>query len=359
MNSVTLEAAKSKNRISILDGFRTIAILSVVLYHYFYRWNDSNYPYFGGNYFHYGFKGVPFFFIISGFVICYSLESTDNLISFWKKRFIRLFPSIVVASILTYCFLLLFDHHPTFLDNHFRNLIISITFLPPNFYNLVSGIPNYFSYINNDYWSLWPEVQFYFLASTLYFANKRNFKRNFIVICFILLLAYNLLLFLNLGQIKFFEKFTNLFNLIKHLSFFLSGALFYMLYKNKEQVFYVFFLALSFAIINCSFELPDFIASTIMYLLFFCFIYYPEFLRFLENRVLVKIGFSSYFLYLIHEYIGVVWIQNIVKFFYPSSFIAPVLITSLMIVFSILYSQKGETKIAKYLQKRLLKKGNV
>jgi len=359
MNKVNIEIIKPKSRISILDGFRTIAIISVILYHYFFRWNNEKYPYFGGDYFHYGFKGVPFFFMISGFVICYTLESTENFTAFWKKRFIRLFPSIVIASVLTYCFLLLFDNYNTFPDNHFRNLIISITFLPPNFYNLFSEIPSYFSYINYDYWSLWPEIQFYFLASAIYFAKRNNFKRNFIIICFALLLLYNVLLYFNIDQIKYFEKAINFFNLIKHLSFFLSGALFYMLYKNKQNRLYVLLLAISFLFINFTFILPEFVASIIMFLLFFCFIYYPKFLRFLENRFFIKIGFSSYFLYLIHEYIGVVWIRNIVSFFYPNSFIAPILIIIVMIAFSIFYTQKAETRIAKYLHKRLLKRSNV
>lgn len=349
---------KSKSRISILDGFRTIAILAVILYHYFYRWNDSKYPYFGGNYFHYGFKGVPFFFMISGFVICYSLEGTDSFVSFWKKRFIRLFPSIVIASLLTYTFLLIFDYNIIFTDNHFRNVITSITFLPPAFYNLISGIPNHFSYINYDYWSLWPEVQFYFLASIIYFLDKYNFKRNFIVVCFILLLVYNVLLFLNFDHIVFFEKLTNLFNLIKHLSFFLSGALFYMLYKNKLNRLYIVFLSLSFILINIAFSLPEFIGSIFMFILFFCFVYYPKFLQFLENVFFVKIGVASYFLYLIHEYIGIVSIKNIVPFFYPYSFIAPVLMIIIMVILSILYTKKIEAKISKYLYNRLFKKNN-
>lgn len=352
------KALSSNNRITILDGFRTLAIMSVILYHYFYRWNDSVYPYFGGNYFYYGFKGVPFFFIISGFVICYSLEGTQDFISFWKKRFIRLFPSILVASVLTYCILLIFDHYNTFPDNHFRNLIISITFLPPNLYNLISGIPNHFSYINYDYWSLWPEIQFYTFASIIYFSSKQNFKRNFIIASFGAIFLYYALLFSGFDQFDYFTKLFNLFNLIKHLVFFLSGALFYMLYKNKEYKLYIFLLIMSFFIINYSFNLPDFISSIIMFFLFFCFIYYPKTLHFLENRFITKVGFSSYFLYLIHEYIGIVWIRNIVTVFYPNSFIAPILIIIVMITLSILYTQKIETKISKYLHKRLLNKTN-
>ncbi|WP_232067444.1 hypothetical protein, partial [Flavobacterium bizetiae] len=78
-----------------------------------------------------------------------------------------------------------------------------------------------------------------------------------------------------------------------------------------------------------------------------------------ENRLITKIGFSSYFLYLIHEYIGEVWIRNIVGFFYPKSFIAPIIIIIVMIAFSILYTQKVEIKIVKYLHKCLLRKNNV
>lgn len=347
------------SRISILDGFRAIAIISVLLYHYFYRWNDSIYPYFGGDYFHYGFKGVSFFFMISGFVICYSLQGTSNFITFWKKRFIRLFPSMLIASLITFVFLMLFDYSKIFADStHFRNLLTSITFLPPNLFDFIFATKNHFSYLNYSYWSLWPEIQFYLLASTIYFVDKLNFKRNFIIICFALLLIYNLFLFFGNVENKYFIKITNLFNLLKHLCFFLSGALFYMLYKEKKNRKHIVFLILAFVIINFKLILIDLVTSIMMYVLFFCFIYFPDFLRFLENKAFVKIGVSSYFLYLIHEYIGVVLIKNNVSLFYPASFIAPVLVMIFIIILSIAYTQKIELKLGKYFNELLLKKKN-
>ncbi|MBF4517577.1 acyltransferase [Flavobacterium sp. ANB] len=357
--SSDLELKKTDKRISVLDGFRAIAIISVLLYHYFYRWNDVEYPYFGGDYFHYGFKGVSFFFIISGFVICYSLESTQSFFAFWKKRFIRLFPSMFIASILTFTFLFFFDFDKTFGDsNHFRNVLISFTFLPPNLFDWLFRIKNHFSYLNYSYWSLWPEIQFYFLASAIYFTDKFNFKRNFLIVCFTIVLLYHGLLFLNFNENVYFEKLTNLFNLVQFLALFLCGALFYMLYKNKINIVYAVLLLPVFLILNFSHTRIDLIVTTITFLLFYGFIYNPEKLRFLENRFIVKIGVSSYFLYLIHEYIGVVWIRNIVGNFYPNSFIAPVLILIFMIVFSILYTQKIEFKIGKYLNNLLLKRKN-
>lgn len=57
----------NKVRITILDGFRAVAIISVMLYHYFNRWapplnSVSLYPYGSKfSYFNYGYLGVEFF----------------------------------------------------------------------------------------------------------------------------------------------------------------------------------------------------------------------------------------------------------------------------------------------------------
>ncbi|HTD39422.1 MAG TPA: acyltransferase family protein, partial [Mucilaginibacter sp.] len=83
----------NKHRIELLDSFRFIAILSVMLFHFTYSWTARD-PYgkFFLHIFHYGYLGVQFFFMISGFVISYTLENTPNLLSFYKNRFSRLFP---------------------------------------------------------------------------------------------------------------------------------------------------------------------------------------------------------------------------------------------------------------------------
>src|SRR4051812_27279825 len=94
----TMQTTGSKKRIVLLDSFRCIAILLVVFYHFTYRWTSPHatinlYPYknWYGNISEYGLLGVSFFFIISGFVISFTLESTDSISAFYKNRFIRLF----------------------------------------------------------------------------------------------------------------------------------------------------------------------------------------------------------------------------------------------------------------------------
>lgn len=351
------ESTPCKGRIKILDSFRAIAILAVVFYHYFYRWNDPVVPYFGADFFHYGFKGVPFFFMISGFVICYTLENTTSFTVFWKKRLVRLFPSMLVASVITFVFLFLFDSDLIFEDsNHFRNLLTSLTFLPPNLFDWVLGTKNHFSYLNYSYWSLWPEIQFYFLSSTLYFLDKNNFRRNFVSCCFVFVILYFLVLYFNYNQIKIVEKLINLFNLIKFLPFFLSGSLFYILYRKGKSKMLMLLLLILFMIINFSLSIVEFISTSIMFGLFFCFIYYPSLLSFLENKLLMTIGVSSYFLYLIHEYVGVVWIRNFVSMFYSFSFMAPIVMIVIMIMVSFFYTLEIEPKITLRLKNYLLKK---
>ena len=166
---------KTKNcRIRVLDGFRALAILMVIFFHYFSRWNKL-YPY-GNKYdfFVYGKMGVQFFFIISGFVILYTLENTTDFVTFWKKRVIRLFPSMLIASIITYFIFVSFDTELLFPASHFfKNILASITFIPPDTLASIFNNKVQLDYISGSYWSLWPEIQFYLFVSTIYFFNKK------------------------------------------------------------------------------------------------------------------------------------------------------------------------------------------
>lgn len=87
------------SRISYLDGHRGIAILAVVFFHAYARWSDIV-PY-GEEYknpFKFGWLGVQLFFLISGFVILMTLEKCANFGDFLYKRWLRLFPAMLICS---------------------------------------------------------------------------------------------------------------------------------------------------------------------------------------------------------------------------------------------------------------------
>jgi peptidoglycan/LPS O-acetylase OafA/YrhL len=368
-----------KARISILDGFRSLAILSVILFHFFSRWTPpinkiSLYPYTNAyDYFGYGGLGVQFFFIISGFVIYFTLDTTANFSSFWKKRLIRLLPSIIIASLITFTIFRLFDHSYLFpLSHKIENFIPSITFISPKLLNNLFGHYNLnFDYITGAYWSLWPEIQFYLLASVIYYFNKEKFIEYFIVISiFIIGINYSITeiqesnkLHINLPDYFLFEYskwVQNGFNLVKYLPFFCLGVLFYLLFKNKQlnhktsNFIKLSFILLQLFIVYSGYQLHVKLIYCLMSALFFIFIYSPKTLKIFEHKILTNVGQSSYFLYLIHENIGVLIIYSVGQYFLPLGFILPLILIFALAVLSNLFTSKVDKKINSWLKRKVI-----
>lgn len=363
-----MEKRKENLRIGVLDSFRAIAIFLVLLFHYFSRWTIF-YPYSDKyNFFTYGQMGVQFFFIISGFVILYTLENTNNFVVFWKKRMIRLFPSILIASLITYFVFDLFDTELLFPTSHsLKNVLASIVFIPPN---LLSSIFNHkveLDYTSGSYWSLWPEIQFYFYVSTLYFLNKVKFTQIFFGLTFILVLSSSILDYSHNDNffIRTTKVFFAFFNFIEALPYFCFGVIFYILYKNKivqkkiPVYLKIYFLGLVLLQILENYSQPLKLGLVFIFLLLFmALIYYPKLIHFLENKILLKIGVSSYFLYLIHENIGVFMIHKWGGFLESHEFIFPLIVILFLTAISIFYTFTIDKKINNCLKKALLKRKN-
>lgn len=49
----------------------------------------------------YGFAGVDIFIFVSGFGLFYSLDKNDNLVSFYRKRLLRIFPTYYIIGLIT------------------------------------------------------------------------------------------------------------------------------------------------------------------------------------------------------------------------------------------------------------------
>lgn len=373
------------NRIQVLDSFRFFAILSVMLFHYYSLWFPPNYkmsyyPYGDSyNYFSLGWLGVEFFFIISGFVIAFTLTNTDSFIEFWKKRLIRLLPPVFLCSLITLSVFQLIDtEHVIPKGGSITNFLYSITLISPD---ILNGFMRHFlihgDYINGSYWSLWPEIQFYVVASCIYFINRRKFVRNIFLIN-ILLLGLNFVLSrilentltTNRLHLPVSNEFVNsylfwtksVFNYLRFSLFFLMGVLFYNIYSKNELLKSLLFLGITvilqlyyfYRITNGEF-LPLFIIG-LMILLLLIFAFYSQSLNFLAVKPLTNIGIASYSLYLIHESIGVLLIHKYGSYFYRFDFLFPLFIIVIMMIYS-LYSYKYiEKPIGLFLKKVLINK---
>ena len=157
-------------RIDFLDGFRGIAILLVILFHSYVRWPEIV-PY-GNTFssiilFRYGYLGVQLFFLISGFVILMSLEKSKNFYSFIYKRWIRLFPVMLIATILIYFTSTLLFERPSG-NPDIKSIIPGLIFIEPSWIKLITGYN--INVIEGAFWSIFVEVKFYFIFGLLYFS---------------------------------------------------------------------------------------------------------------------------------------------------------------------------------------------
>src|SRR5574344_191338 len=98
----------SKPRYEILDGLRGVAALIVVAFHLFETYSPDP----SLQILNHGYLAVDFFFVLSGFVICYAYDDRWDRMSignFFKRRLIRLHPMLIFGTIFGACLFYLGD----------------------------------------------------------------------------------------------------------------------------------------------------------------------------------------------------------------------------------------------------------
>ena len=291
-------------RIASIDGLRGLAILLVLAFHTYARWSDyipwvtTHKDFF---LFKFGFLGVELFFLISGFVIYMTLEKCRSFNEFMFRRWLRLFPAMLLATILIYATSFFLIERPNGRIS-FWDILPGLLFVDDKLLNSVQGLVHTKS-IEGVFWSLFVEVKFYLIFGALYFYNKNNALRNLIalfLICFVYVAAGMLFPFMTLKIVD--QVFLQLLSL-QYFGWFCVGALLYKAHLSNDRM-----MALSSALLMVPTVL-------IMYgkglnIVFFCTMIYVIFYfaltskavsSFFKSRVFVFFGFVSYPLYLIHE----------------------------------------------------------
>ncbi|HEY0354954.1 MAG TPA: acyltransferase [Flavisolibacter sp.] len=359
-----------RKRIELLDLFRFIAIILVIFYHYFAafthpRVEGNFYPY-GEKYaqvtiFQYGFLGVEFFFIISGFVILMTLEKSKSISVFFIKRLLRLWPPILVCSILTFILVRVIDssyQFPTF-HRPVASFLPSLTFTEPVLWEGVFG--RYVGYIDGVYWSLAVEVKFYVLAAILFFLSKVNFIRNWMVLTLVSLLVQVFFIQNVSGLstnifVNYLSKAVNFFLFPQYILFFSIGMLFYKKFmdqpiKKWEIILCGALLFMQLFFVNMVYNDRYEKMFILLFVgLFFLFIYRRNWLELFSFKILTRIGLASYSLYLIHQTIGILLIHYMATTFgvdaYPEV-VVPVVIL-IMIVFSLFFFEYFEKRVSRW-----------
>lgn len=312
-----------------LQGVRGLAVIFVLLYHFFPE-------YFPG-----GFFGVDVFFVLSGFLVTLSFYKSSNVTNFdfgvieqfYVKRIARILPMAFLVSFLSLFFELLFEEADKLRPavNRFSAAVLGLTNI-----RLYSSRENYFAK-NSDFsffthtWSLGVEEQFYALYSlvlliAVIFAAKRRerfWKIHKTLIFALLVVSLLLSLYLFMIDPSYGDAFS-FYMLPVRIFEIASGVLFYFYLtgskvKDKRSnnfilgiVFltWIFFLFLPYQEGFFPFPLGLLIVASTLYI---CGVVpLPQeqlgnrtFLivwgaRILKSPLIVDIGCFSYSLYLIH-----------------------------------------------------------
>lgn len=295
--------SKPINRISYLDGHRGIAILLVFLFHSYSRWEELV-PY-GDSYadfplFRFGHLGVNLFFLISGFVILMTLERCNGPIDFLYRRWIRLFPAMLICSLLVYLTTDFFPERPKG-QPELHYLIPGLTLIDPYLLEKLTGIS--FQNLEGAFWSLYVEFKFYVFSAIAFFLLGGRL--------FVYLLFCCLILWILLGQLVGISDHSLLsltYSLTSIAGFeffgwFSAGAAYYLYVKTDEKGWLYFAIAVSLvsAMVESRLNLAPLAAASAVSILFAASIVSSRLQKFLSNRFLLFLGFISYPFYLIHE----------------------------------------------------------
>lgn len=177
---MTILKDKKKSFREDINGLRAIAVIAVVMFHFYPTWVTG------------GFAGVDVFFVISGFlmtgIICRGIEQDNfSILKFYTARANRLIPALavfcIIMLILGWNFLTPWDYKTIG-----RDVASSMLFASNIIYSLTG---NYFDNGHNfllHTWTLSVEWQFYILYPIILvllakFTSIENIKKILLVLC--------------------------------------------------------------------------------------------------------------------------------------------------------------------------------
>lgn len=170
----SLASKPAKRHLGILDLLRGFAALSVVLYHFTGGALPKLQTAALEHLFSWGYMGVEVFFVISGFVIPYSLWQTgyspQRILPYLRKRVLRICPPAYVSLLLLMLQWVIIDyfihHSHARLDTlSWRQVVDNLTFTAP-----FTNRP----WMNAVFWTLAIEFQFYLVVGLLYNSLYRS-----------------------------------------------------------------------------------------------------------------------------------------------------------------------------------------
>lgn len=287
-------------RIGSLDGLRGLAIAMVVLFHAYaghqalipWAYNAGLQPVA-----RFGWLGVELFFLISGFVILMSLEKCPTFLEFLRRRWLRLFPGMLIATVLVFCTAILMPERPLGQPRLFDS-VWGLFFVDPEIFKAV-GVEA--RALEGVFWSLFVEVKFYLIFGALYFIFPRRAVAGLTVL-FGAAFVYKLAAFFGAVPRSFDTLIFTVLSL-QYFGWFCVGAILYRFHvTRKPWTLLLATLVLAPAVLATAGSDKAVMAISVAIYLVFCVAIFTRIgVACFASPLPVMAGFVSYPLYLIHE----------------------------------------------------------
>ncbi len=272
----------NSNQIKVIVAMRGFAALSVVWFHITRYPTDFLNEGILRSSGMYGRLGVEIFFIISGFIIPWSLYHANykinNIIHFIAKRIIRICPTyffvLAIGVLINYITTLTPWYHGTGFKIDYFGIFLHILFLKDFFSN--------HNWINPVFWTLAIEVQYYVLIA-ITFSLVSCLKRRIRIMTLLML------------SLSYFIPIGNGNIVINYIPFFLIGIVLFQkkieIISNKELWLLLFILL----ILTIRYDDFGIVVTIIACISSICILYFS-----FETKISKYFGEISYSLYLVH-----------------------------------------------------------
>lgn len=134
------------------------------------------------------FPGVPIFFVTSGYLVSASFERSDGIRTYFRNRFLRIFPGLWGCLLVTFVLVLAMGYRPVRIEDYawFPLQLLGVIYTPRFLWHFGFG-----SY-NGSLWTIPVELQFYLLLPLAYWlARKMRMGDKGFVVLFALAAAFS------------------------------------------------------------------------------------------------------------------------------------------------------------------------
>ncbi|WP_022687173.1 acyltransferase family protein [Sphingomonas phyllosphaerae] len=342
------------HRIRYLDGLRGVAVIAVIGWHYYGATYAANLPYGDRHralpFFGQGWLGVYLFFLISGFVIFRTLETSTDVVRFLIRRWIRLAPALLLCSVLLAAASTMLPDMPT---GGYRvgDIAVALTFISPSFYHglmKIDVLP-----VDGAYWTLVTEFSFYVIFGVLYFAFRWKRAVAGLIALWVIAAGLRYISVPLLGRAPEPLWWAGL----EFFGWFASGALFYRAHEARSPRLYWLAVAIGLVCSLTNFRVvlwSDKAALLGVVVLFAASQRSVAIQKLLATRGLFFVGTVSYPLYLLHNHLGVGIIAAVGTRAGIGAPLVPVAVAGLLVLVAYAIHAGYEAHAASWLKRWLL-----